>query len=68
MVVWAFAGLVLTGMAAAPAEADSTCDDQWYLTAMQAESMWRTSTGKGVTVAVIDTGVELNNPDLKGRF
>ncbi|MFD3565512.1 type VII secretion-associated serine protease mycosin [Streptomyces sp. NPDC058686] len=67
IVVWAFAGLVLTGMAVAPAEADSTRDDQWYLTAMQAESMWGTSTGKGVTVAVIDTGVEPNNPDLKGR-
>ncbi|MGX4690416.1 type VII secretion-associated serine protease mycosin [Streptomyces sp. JNUCC 63] len=34
---------------------------------MQAEKMWRTSTGEGVIVAVIDTGVDPNNPDLKGR-
>jgi type VII secretion-associated serine protease mycosin len=34
---------------------------------MHADEMWRTSTGKGITVAVIDTGVDSNNPDLKGR-
>ncbi|MFF1359328.1 S8 family serine peptidase [Streptomyces sp. NPDC058297] len=35
---------------------------------MQANSMWKTSTGKGVTVAVIDTGVDRNNPDLQGQI
>ncbi|WP_329365372.1 type VII secretion-associated serine protease mycosin [Streptomyces sp. NBC_01483] len=34
---------------------------------MHADEMWRTSTGKGITVAVIDTGVDADNPDLKGR-
>ncbi|MFS4109692.1 type VII secretion-associated serine protease mycosin [Streptomyces sp. PD-S100-1] len=34
---------------------------------MHAEEMWRTSTGEGITVAVIDTGVDPTNPDLKGR-
>ncbi|MFD5077513.1 type VII secretion-associated serine protease mycosin [Streptomyces sp. NPDC058371] len=34
---------------------------------MHADEMWRTSTGKGITVAVIDTGVDPDNPDLKGR-
>ncbi|WP_370419479.1 type VII secretion-associated serine protease mycosin [Streptomyces sp. QH1-20] len=34
---------------------------------MHAEEMWRTSTGAGVTVAVIDTGVEAELPDLRGQ-
>ncbi|GGU20481.1 type VII secretion-associated serine protease [Streptomyces violascens] len=34
---------------------------------MKAEEMWRTSTGKGVVVAVIDTGVDPNNRDLSGQ-
>ncbi|QIY72823.1 type VII secretion-associated serine protease mycosin [Streptomyces sp. RLB1-33] len=60
-------GLLLAGGTASQAHADSTRSQQWYLDAMHAEDMWRTSTGKGITVAVIDTGVDPNNPDLKGR-
>nr|WSY51300.1 S8 family serine peptidase [Streptomyces sp. NBC_00886] len=40
---------------------------QWYLGPMQAEQMWKTSTGKGVKVAVIDTGVNAKTPSLKGQ-
>ncbi|QKW28937.1 type VII secretion-associated serine protease mycosin [Streptomyces seoulensis] len=61
------AGLLLVGGAATQAHADSTRSKQWFLDAMHAEEMWRTSTGKGITVAVIDTGVDPDNPDLKGR-
>ncbi|MGW2380752.1 type VII secretion-associated serine protease mycosin [Streptomyces sp. NPDC001658] len=59
-------GLLLVG-AGTPAQA-STREEQWFLDAMKAEQMWKTSTGTGVTVAVIDTGVDPNNPDLKGRI
>ncbi|WP_406507481.1 type VII secretion-associated serine protease mycosin [Streptomyces sp. NBC_00212] len=34
---------------------------------MKADEMWRTSTGKGITVAVIDTGVDPSIPDLAGQ-
>ncbi|MHC5902589.1 type VII secretion-associated serine protease mycosin [Streptomyces sp. S6] len=68
IVATAILGLLLTGTAAAPAiGAETTRQEQWYLDRMQAESMWKTSTGKGVTVAVIDTGVDWTNPDLAGR-
>ncbi|MFF1256543.1 MULTISPECIES: type VII secretion-associated serine protease mycosin [unclassified Streptomyces] len=60
-------GLLLVGIAATPALAKSPRDDQWYLTVMKAESMWRTSKGSGVTVAVVDGGVDPENADLRGR-
>ncbi|MFK4144420.1 type VII secretion-associated serine protease mycosin [Streptomyces sp. NPDC004065] len=60
-------GLLLVGGANTWAHADSTRSQQWFLDAMRAEEMWRTSTGQGVTVAVIDSGVDADNPDLRGR-
>lgn len=60
-------GLLVLGVAAAPADADTIRSRQWHLTAMKAEGMWQTSTGKGVTVAVIDKGVDATNPDLRGQ-
>jgi subtilisin family serine protease len=49
------------------AAADDVQSKQWYLDQMQAEKMWKVSTGKGVKVAVIDTGVNPNTPSLKGQ-
>ncbi|MER8161622.1 S8 family serine peptidase [Streptomyces sp. NPDC094472] len=34
---------------------------------MGADKMWRTSTGKGITVAVLDTGVDDSLPELRGQ-
>ncbi|MEU1373830.1 type VII secretion-associated serine protease mycosin [Streptomyces triculaminicus] len=34
---------------------------------MRAEEVWKTSTGTGVTVAVIDSGVDATLPDLNGQ-
>ncbi|MDF3302671.1 S8 family serine peptidase [Streptomyces tropicalis] len=56
------------GVGLAPsAVASDTASKQWYLGSMQAEHMWRTSTGKGVKVAVIDTGVNPNTSSLRGQ-
>ncbi|MFC8363264.1 type VII secretion-associated serine protease mycosin [Streptomyces griseorubiginosus] len=54
--------------AAAPlATADQTREDQWALKALNAESAWKISKGRGVTVAVIDDGVNASHVDLQGN-
>ncbi|GAA0610881.1 type VII secretion-associated serine protease mycosin [Streptomyces crystallinus] len=60
-------GALLVGIAATPAHADTVRERQWHLDAMQANEMWKISTGKGVTVAVIDSGVDDSLDDLKGQ-
>lgn len=49
------------------AAANDAQSQQWYLEPMQAEQMWKVSTGKGIKVAVIDSGVNANTPSLKGQ-
>ncbi|MCC9708307.1 type VII secretion-associated serine protease mycosin [Streptomyces sp. MNU76] len=60
-------GLVLVGLTESPAHAESVRERQWHLDAMHAEEMWKVSTGQGVAVAVIDTGVDDSLADLKGQ-
>ncbi|TSB21396.1 S8 family serine peptidase [Streptomyces benahoarensis] len=60
------AGALLFGTAPV-ASADQIRDAQWPLKAFDAEKIWELSTGKGVTVAVIDDGVDSRHPDLKGN-
>ncbi|WSV51936.1 type VII secretion-associated serine protease mycosin [Streptomyces decoyicus] len=56
------------GLLAPTASAADKRSRQWYLDAMQAEHMWQTSTGEGVSVAVIDSGVDDSVPELRGQL
>ncbi|WP_240982057.1 MULTISPECIES: S8 family serine peptidase [unclassified Streptomyces] len=56
----------LVGLAPTAVAADAR-SQQWYLDAMGAEDIWRKSTGRGITVAVIDSGVDPDTPSLKGK-
>ncbi|MGW6410858.1 type VII secretion-associated serine protease mycosin [Streptomyces vinaceus] len=62
----ALVGLLLAGVAATPAQAETIRSQQWHLDTMKAEEIWKISDGKGVTVAVIDTGVN-SIPELEGQ-
>ena len=62
----ALAGLAVVG-GAAPARADIVRDkEQWVLDAINVAGAWPVSQGAGVTVAVIDSGVDGDVPDLVG--
>ncbi|MBJ7907520.1 S8 family serine peptidase [Streptomyces sp. DSM 110735] len=64
----ALGALVIASGGLAPAAAASDIQSkQWYLKAMGADEIWKYSTGKGVKVAVIDSGVNPATPSLKGQ-
>lgn len=55
---------------AAPAASDDAGPNdpfygqQWGLARIRASEAWATATGSGVTIAIVDTGVDLSHPDL----
>lgn len=55
------------GLAPGAAAASDIQSKQWYLKSMGADEIWKYSTGKGVKVAVIDTGVNPATSSLKGQ-
>jgi subtilisin family serine protease len=59
-----FLGPVL--LSAAPAQAGQPPWGEWWLDTWHMTAVWRVSQGAGVTVAVIDQGVDGQSGDLKG--
>jgi subtilisin family serine protease len=51
----------------AGASNDTDFAKQWGLTKIGAPEAWANSTGSGVRVGIVDTGVDLNHEDLGGR-
>ena len=45
---------------------ETTSTDLWA--AIRPETTWHGCTGKGVTVAIVDSGIDTEHPDLKGRI
>ena len=53
--------------AAVPSGSDPDRGQQWGLAKVGAGDAWAKSTGTGVTVAVLDSGVDASHPDLAGH-
>src|SRR5438445_8121135 len=68
----ALLGLAGTALAVFPASAahasnDPSFKNQWGLARIGAEKAWARTTGAGVRIGIVDTGVDLGHEDLAGR-
>jgi subtilisin family serine protease len=54
------------GGASSPPSLEFSPQLEWPLATFQASRLWKHSLGAGVTVAVVDTGIDLRQPDLAG--
>ena len=64
--------LISAGVNGVPTRAQTPTDDpgfefQWGLIQIGAQDAWEIGTGRGATVAVLDSGVDFNHEDLKGQ-
>ncbi len=63
-----FAGLLFVLVApAAPARGDAVRDAEWHLAFLDLARVYQISQGNGVTVGLIDSGINGNHPDLAGN-
>jgi serine protease len=59
--------LALTFAAPAHASNDPAFPQLWNMQKINAPQAWATTTGANVRVGIVDTGVDVNHPDLSGR-
>ena len=64
---------LLTGLGGARGAGAAPGDDpfmarQWALQQIGAQAAWATARGGGITIGVVDTGVDLGHPDLSGKI
>jgi len=68
VLVTAAAAAFIAAALPASAATDPYRSRQWGLDRIQADKAWSVSQGSGVTIAIVDTGIDLTHPDLKGKI
>jgi subtilisin family serine protease len=61
-------GIVAASALPAWSASDPSRSKQWGLSRIHADTAWATTKGAGVTIAVVDTGIDLNHPDLQSKI
>lgn len=56
-----------SGATATPAPPPELQSGQWALRMLDRQALWAVARGEGVSVAVVDSGVDASHPDLAGR-
>ena len=69
-VLTSFAAAFVTCALVSPANAatDPGRSQQWGLTKIHADQAWTKAKGAGITIAIVDTGIDLTHPDLKAHI
>jgi subtilisin family serine protease len=69
-VVAVLAGLALAAVSSPPASAtdDPSFEKQWGINTVGAPAAWAKTTGKGIRIGIVDTGIDLTHEDLAGRI
>ncbi len=55
-------------MEAADAPNDPLFDRQWALAKVEAAGAWKVANGSNITIAVIDSGIDMDHPEFDGRI
>ncbi|MCA1693161.1 MAG: S8 family serine peptidase, partial [Actinobacteria bacterium] len=58
----------LAGVAPAGASDDTYFNDQWSLSQIHAPEAWGAATGSGITIGIVDTGIDSDHPDLAAKI
>ncbi|HEV7535657.1 MAG TPA: hypothetical protein VGP90_08495, partial [Acidimicrobiia bacterium] len=68
LVAMATVAVVLAGAAPGRADDDREVRTEWALAQVRAPEAWARTTGAGVRIGVVDTGVDFADEDLAGKI
>jgi serine protease len=60
-------GILFVGLSPAQAAEDPLASQQWGLTQIHAPAGWKVSTGSGIKIGIVDSGVNGAQEDLQGK-